>query len=58
MSHKNLFAQKRLNLIFSEKIQYDKLKKETEVLTRSLFAHTVLVLPPAPKAVLPKVVVG
>ena len=55
MSRNNLSAQERLNLISSEQIHFDKLKKETGVLSGALPAHAVSAPQPPTPTVLPKV---
>ena len=51
MSRKNLSAEERLNLISCEQIQFDKLKKETGVLSGTLPAQAA----PAPQPPTPSV---
>ena len=55
MSRKNLSADERLNLISGEQIQFDKLKKETGVLSGTLPAQAATAPPPLSPSVLPKV---
>ena len=55
MSRKNLFAEERLNLISGEQIQFDKLKKETGVLSGTLPAQAAPAPPQPTQSVLPKV---
>ena len=55
MSRKNLFAEERLNLISGEQIQFDKLKKETGVLSGALPAQAAPAPQPPTPAVLHKV---
>ena len=55
MSRKNLSAEERLNLISGKQIQFDKLKKETGVLSGALPAQATPAPQPPTPAVLPKV---
>ena len=53
MSRKNLSAEERLNLISGEQIYFDKLKKETGVLSGTLPAQAAPAPPPPTPSVLP-----
>ena len=55
MSRKNLSAKERLNLISGEQIYFDKLKKETGVLSGTLPVQTAPVPQPLAPPVLPKI---
>ena len=54
-SRKNISAEKRLNLIYGEQIQFDKIKKETKVLSNTLPAEAAAAPPPPTPSILPKV---
>ena len=55
MSHNNLSVEERLNVFSGEQIQFDKLKKETEVLSGTLPAQAASAPPPPTPSVFPKV---
>ena len=55
MSRKNLSAKERLNLISGKQIQFDKLQKETGVLSGTLPAQAAPAPPPLTPSVLPMV---
>ena len=57
MPRKNLSAEERLNIISSLQIRFDKLKKESGVLSGALPAQAASSLPLPTPAVLPKVLV-
>ena len=57
MAHKKLTAEKQLNSISGLQIQFDKLKKETGLLSGTMPPQVALEAPPAALPVQPKVLV-